>query len=100
MKNEDNPLQQYNNMLVDDVKSIYGFQHYLITVRGLILGASLTLMGAIITFTRTNSDRVGFEAGFATGSIHLLLLGIAYTTVMIMGSMNRAQWVFGAYIDS
>jgi hypothetical protein len=105
MSNDDNHQDPYRELLVEDIKSIYGFQHHLSSLRGLILGASLTVLGAIITYSRTNTDSLvptttGHPSGFKIATVHLLLLGIAYSTVRIVGAMNRAQLLFGTYIDA
>ncbi len=93
----DNPVHP-SQVLFEDIKSVYGFQHYILNLRGLILGAGLALMGGIITYTLTKVDNSGYRAGFTIAAIHGLLLGIACSTVRIMGVMNRGQYVIAAYI--
>jgi hypothetical protein len=99
---DDKPVP-HEILLIEDVKSIYSFQHHLTTLRGLVLGATVAIMGAIITYSQTKLDNAGHtihENGFKIGSIHLTLMVIAVSMVMIMGALNRAQFVFGAYISS
>lgn len=91
--------ETHERALLEDIKSIYGFQHQVTTVRGVILGACLTLIGAIIAYAQSRIDIGLPHGGFRLASIQLTLLGIAFSTVMIIGAMNRAQFVFGAYID-
>ena len=93
----ENERSEYEKFLLDDIKSIYGFQHHLLNSRAIIIGASLALMGAIITYTRTKVDNAT-TSEFTICCTHALLMGICFATILIIGAMNRAQFVFGAYI--
>ena len=87
--------QNRRSLLIEDVKCIYTFQYYITTLRSGLLAACLAVIGGIISFTASvNNDPLKLA------TVELTIMGIAVATTLMMGALNRAQYVFGAYVDA
>lgn len=81
-----------NNAFLDkEMECIYNYQISLSNMRHGILGACLTFVGLLISFVKPN-DIV------AMAGVHAAVLLAVFTTIQMIGAINRGLFVFGSHL--
>jgi hypothetical protein len=93
LQEQPSKTDESKDVLLEDMKCVYNFQICLTTLRHAVLGASLAAVSLIVTFAIARQHEP-----FATVAVQFTLLGISFATIRITGALNRAQYVFGAYV--
>lgn len=85
-------LSEKREFLLKDFETVFQYRISYSTMRLGALGASLTIIGLVVSFAANTSFPVLL-------GIYLIMLMVVFATIQIIGAINRAIYVFGNHIS-